>query len=89
MMIISKQNLEIQEGIKSTMSSQYMDKYQKLFSFSNFFMVNYQYYIVKFLRYIIENGIKITVHRTVNLNGIILDILSEVFNINVKQTMLG
>lgn len=47
-------------------------------------MVNYQYYIVKFLRYIIENGIKITVHRTVNLNGIILDILSEVFNINVK-----
>lgn len=47
-------------------------------------MVNYQYYIVKFLRHLIVNGIKTTVHRTVNLNGIILDILSEVFNMNIK-----
>lgn len=50
MMIISKQNWEIQEGVKSTMNSQYLDKHQKLFSFLNFFMVNYQHYIVKFFR---------------------------------------
>ena len=50
-------------------------------------MVNYQHYIVKIFRYIIVNGVKTAVHRTVNLNGIILDvfdILSEVFNINLK-----